>query len=140
MAAHAPSIGLVLAGLLLSCNASPPQPPPLPASSGTASGTATATSSGSSAGATASASGTAGDVSKGMVAYQANCTACHNSDPSQPGTLGPELKGSSRELILDRVTKAEYPAGYTPKRATHLMQPLPQLAGSVDDLTAYLNQ
>jgi hypothetical protein len=59
-------------------------------------------------------------------------------DPTLPGPLGPEVKGSPRDLIEARVLRAEYPVGYTPKRPTTLMQPLPQLAGNIDDLAAYL--
>jgi hypothetical protein len=36
------------------------------------------------------------------------------------------------------VVRGTYPPGYTPKRPSAIMQPMPNLAGSVDDLTAYL--
>jgi len=78
-------------------------------------------------------------VSRGRLIYETNCAACHNADPTQPGVLGPPIEGSSRILITDRVTSASYPPGYTPKRATHLMQRLPWLKPrDVDDLTAFL--
>ena len=75
---------------------------------------------------------------RGRDVYLANCTACHNADPSLPGPVGPEIKGSPRELIEARVMRAAYPPGYVPKRATTLMQPLPQLQDGIDDLAAYL--
>jgi mono/diheme cytochrome c family protein len=76
---------------------------------------------------------------RGRDVYIANCIACHNIDPALPGPVGPEIKGSSRELIEARVLRGAYPSGYAPKRATTLMQPLPQLSGSIDDLAAFLN-
>jgi mono/diheme cytochrome c family protein len=76
---------------------------------------------------------------RGRRVYLANCTACHNTDPALPGAIGPAVAGSQRELIEARVLRAEYPPGYTPKRPTHAMVALPHLAGSIDDLTAYLS-
>jgi len=77
-------------------------------------------------------------VERGRRAYLANCTVCHNTDPALPGSIGPAIAGSQRALIEARVLRAEYPPGYTPKRSTHAMVALPQLAGSIDDLAAYL--
>lgn len=75
---------------------------------------------------------------RGRQVYLAQCTACHASDPAQRGPLGPPVKGSSRELLEARVLRGTYPPGYTPKQNTSIMQPMPQLAGSIDDLAAYL--
>ena len=75
---------------------------------------------------------------RGKAVYAANCTACHNVDPSKAGSLGPELKGSTRELVEARVMRAEYPAGYTPKRTSKLMPALPKLSTDIDALAAYL--
>ena len=83
----------------------------------------------------------AGDGSpagRGRQVYLAQCTACHNSDPSKNGPLGPAVKGSSRELLEARVLRAAYPPGYKPKRGTAIMQPMPQLVSALDDLAAYL--
>jgi mono/diheme cytochrome c family protein len=81
----------------------------------------------------------AADSAKGRQVYVAQCVACHNSDPSKDGTLGPALKGSSRELLEARVLRAAYPPGYKPKRDSKVMPARPDLAGSVSDLAAYLN-
>ncbi len=75
---------------------------------------------------------------QGRTVYQANCTACHNSDPNKVGTVGPAVAGSSRALLEARIVRGEYPPGYTPKRETHAMAAMPHLAGDVDALTAYL--
>ena len=69
-----------------------------------------------------------------------NCVACHASDPAKDGPLGPAVAGSPRELVEARVLRAEYPAGYTPKRPSKVMPPRPDLAPSVHDLAAYLSQ
>jgi mono/diheme cytochrome c family protein len=78
------------------------------------------------------------EAERGRQAYVANCTSCHSSDPAQNGPLGPAVKGSSRQLLEARVLRGTYPSGYTPKRPSAVMQPMPHLAGSLDDLAAYL--
>src|SRR5688500_2470084 len=77
-------------------------------------------------------------VTRGRKAYIGTCIACHNIDPTVDGALGPAIKGSSRALIESKVMRNEYPAGYTPKRATKTMVPLPQMAPAIDDLAAFL--
>ncbi len=79
-------------------------------------------------------------VERGRVVYQINCIACHNPDPAQIGSLGPEITSSSRDLLEKRIIYGEYPEGYTPKRDSTLMIPLPHLETELDALTAYLNQ
>ena len=78
------------------------------------------------------------EAKRGRSVYLGNCIACHNIDPGKVGGLGPEVKGSSRELLEARVVTATYPPGYTPKRPSTVMQPLPKLAGDIDALAAYL--
>lgn len=77
-------------------------------------------------------------VERGRTVYLAQCTACHATDPGQVGPAGPPVKGASRELLEARLLRAGYPPGYTPKRASHLMPPLPQVAPSIPDLAAFL--
>jgi mono/diheme cytochrome c family protein len=77
--------------------------------------------------------------SSGKAVYMSNCIACHNPDPRQPGSVGPDIAFSSLELVTARVTKAEYPAGYKPKRESHMMPPLTHLEKDVPALHAYLN-
>jgi mono/diheme cytochrome c family protein len=78
-------------------------------------------------------------ASRGRAVYMANCIACHNMDPKLDGALGPAVEGSSRELLEERVLRAAYPAGYTPKRDSRTMIALPHLSNEIDSLTAYLN-
>lgn len=78
------------------------------------------------------------EAERGRQIYLAQCTSCHSSDPVQNGPLGPAVKGSSRELLEARLLRGTYPPGYTRKRPSAVMQPMPHLAGSLDDLAAYL--
>ena len=78
-------------------------------------------------------------LSKGKAVYQAHCIACHNSNPKMAGAVGPEIWGSSQELIQARVIHGTYPKDYTPKRKTKLMVPLPQLESDLAALHTYLN-
>jgi len=68
----------------------------------------------------------------------AHCVVCHNPDPTKTGGAGPEIAGASRELLEARVVDGTYPPGYTPKRTTKAMTPLPFLAPRIDDLAAFL--
>jgi mono/diheme cytochrome c family protein len=81
---------------------------------------------------------TGGDPVKGRKIYELNCIACHTADPGHDGALGPAVAGASRELLEERILRGSYPAGYTPKRGTRNMAPLPHLAPVIPDLAAYL--
>ena len=76
---------------------------------------------------------------RGKSVYMANCIACHNTNPSLQGGLGPEVAGSSLPLLESRILRAEYPAGYKPKRTTRAMAALPQLKADLPALHAFLN-
>ncbi len=75
---------------------------------------------------------------KGWQVYQAYCTSCHASNPARDGPVGPAVKGASRELLETRVLRGTYPPGYTPKRQSSVMQPMPNLAADIPDLAAFL--
>lgn len=75
---------------------------------------------------------------RGRQVYLSQCMACHAMDPSQPGPVGPPIKGSSRELLETKVLRGTYPAGYRPKRPTSVMPPQPQVAGDIAVLAEYL--
>jgi mono/diheme cytochrome c family protein len=77
-------------------------------------------------------------VERGRVMYLTNCVVCHNTDPNLPGSQGPPIAGSSRELVDARVLHLAYPPGYTPKRTTHAMRAIPTLAPEIDNIAAYL--
>ncbi len=70
--------------------------------------------------------------------YVSNCSACHNPDPGLPGSLGPEVAGSSRALLEAKLLRNSYPEGYKPKRDSRVMMALPYLKGEIGSLAAYL--
>ena len=78
------------------------------------------------------------DVAKGKLIYGNVCATCHGADPSQDGTLGPAIADSSQELMEAKVLHGEYPPGYTPKRGSRQMPPLPYLKDNLADITAFL--
>ena len=78
------------------------------------------------------------DWKRGRAVYVANCTACHNNDPSKDGPIGPANKGSSKELIEARVLSTSYPPGYKPKRPTKIMPQFPFLKDEIPYLAEYL--
>ena len=85
-----------------------------------------------------SESGLSPSAERGRQVYLAQCTACHNADPAQPGSVGPPVKGSSRALLEAKVLHGTYPPGYTPKRPTKVMVPLPTVAPDIAALADYL--
>lgn len=78
-------------------------------------------------------------LSRGKAVYMSNCIACHNSNPKLNGSQGPDVYGSSKELLAARILHAKYPEGYKPKRESAIMPALPHLASDIDALTAFLN-
>ena len=78
-------------------------------------------------------------IAKGKSVYGSVCIACHNMDPNQAGAIGPDLAGTTLELLQTKVLKNEYPSGYTPKRDTSNMVPLPHLEPDLPALAAYLD-
>lgn len=75
---------------------------------------------------------------RGRQVYLARCASCHASEPANPGAVGPAVKGASRELLEAKVLRGEYPPGYTPKRRTTVMPPMPALAPDISALSDYL--
>jgi mono/diheme cytochrome c family protein len=75
---------------------------------------------------------------RGEKVYKQVCATCHGASPTEAGTVGPAIAGSSAELIEAKLVHNDYPPGYEPKRNTKLMVPMPHLAGAVPDLAAYL--
>jgi mono/diheme cytochrome c family protein len=78
------------------------------------------------------------DPQRGRRIYLANCTACHNADPSLEGSAGPPIKGSSRELLEAKVLRSTYPPGYTPKRKSSAMPSYGHVRPAIADLASYL--
>jgi mono/diheme cytochrome c family protein len=79
------------------------------------------------------------EVAAGRAIYMSHCIACHSTDPSRDGSLGPAIKGSALELVQARVLRGEYPPGYTPKRTTKIMVRLPLTEEDVARVHKFLN-
>ena len=77
-------------------------------------------------------------VEAGRSVYLGNCIACHNLDPKQDGALGPAVSGASLELLEARLLRGGYPEGYTPKRTSRVMVPLPHLKPVLPELAVFL--
>lgn len=78
-------------------------------------------------------------VDKGRAVYLSNCIACHNPDPTLNGAIGPNVHGSSIELLEARILHARYPDGYKPKRETAQMPAFPELKNEIPAIHAFLN-
>ncbi len=77
--------------------------------------------------------------SRGKSIYAGNCISCHNPNPKLAGTVGPEIFGSSIELLQARLLKGTYPEGYRPKRPGAGMPIFPHLVDEITSLHAFLN-
>ena len=77
-------------------------------------------------------------VARGEKIYRNVCVVCHNADPNQADSLGPEIASASRELLEAKLLRGEYPAGYTPKRNTQQMSRFEYLEPNLDDIAAFL--
>ena len=78
------------------------------------------------------------EAERGRQIYLAQCIACHATDPSRAGPVGPPVKGSSRELLEAKLLRGTYPPGYRPRRPTSVMPPQPALAKDIPALAEYL--
>ena len=76
----------------------------------------------------------------GKAVYQSVCTTCHNSDPAKVGGVGPDVAGSSMEVLRAKVLWGAYPLGYKPKRKTHIMPMMHNLSKEIEAIHAYLNK
>lgn len=75
----------------------------------------------------------------GKDIYTAKCIRCHNADPRKSGSVGPDLAGSSLELITLKTQKRQYPKGYTPKRKTKIMPIIKLTEAELKALHSYIN-
>ena len=77
-------------------------------------------------------------ASRGEKIYRNACVTCHGDDPNEEGSIGPAIAGASVELVHAKVVHGKYPPGYTPKRGSQQMPPLPYLEDHVPAIAAYL--
>ena len=79
------------------------------------------------------------DPEKGKVVYYANCISCHNYNPKKPGSIGPQIYRSSKELLSNKINFGKYPKNYKPIMSTNIMPLLPHLDKEISNLHAFLN-
>ncbi len=80
-----------------------------------------------------------GDPAKGKAIYYLNCISCHNLDPKKQGSIGPQIYGSSKELLSKKILFGKYPKNYKPKRSGGAMPIQPHLDKEIANLHAFLN-
>ena len=78
-------------------------------------------------------------LARGKALYIAECIVCHNLNPKMAGATGPEIYGSSLELVTARILTLGYPPGYKPKRDTELMPEFDHLEEDIPAIHAFLN-
>ena len=79
------------------------------------------------------------DHKKGQALYSANCISCHNYNPKKPGSIGPQIYRSSKELLSNKINFGIYPKNYKPKRSTKMMPLQPHSDKEIANLHAFLN-
>ena len=80
-----------------------------------------------------------GDPARGKAIYNLNCISCHNLDPKKQGSTGPQIYGSSKELLSKKILFGKYPKNYRPKRSGGAMPIMPNLDKEITNLHAFLN-
>lgn len=82
------------------------------------------------------------DIEKGKRLFMANCLQCHNRDPNVRGSIGPEVVDAPLEVMTSKIMTGKYPdklpEGFTPKRKTRAMRPIPKLKNDIPDIWAYV--
>ncbi len=80
-------------------------------------------------------------LARAKSVYNANCAVCHGIDPHllKDGNVGPNVFGSSEELLRSKMLLGVYPQGYTPKKAGGGMPKFPHLEKEISGLSIYLN-
>lgn len=80
-------------------------------------------------------------ISRAKSVYNANCASCHGVDPHllKAGSVGPNIFGSSEDLLRSKMLLGVYPEGYSPKKAGGGMPKFPHLEKEISGLSLYLN-
>ena len=79
------------------------------------------------------------DIEKGRMVYFANCVSCHNNNPKKPGSIGPEVYGTSIDVLAQKIVFGKYPENYSPKRTSKIMPLMPHLKKEISNLHAFIN-
>lgn len=79
------------------------------------------------------------DASFGRKVYRSRCISCHHTDPRKKGSVGPELHGSSLELVTLKTQQRKYPEGYKPKRKTRIMPIIKLTESELNGIYKFVN-
>lgn len=77
-------------------------------------------------------------LAEGKRLYVLNCIRCHNSDPTKPGVIGPDLYTTPSDVFRTKVPTGTYPSGYKSKRRTKVMPRFPSLKDKTDLIYNYI--
>lgn len=80
-----------------------------------------------------------GYAQTGKSLYMNRCCSCHNVNPTKIGAIGPDLAGSSLELITLKTQKKEYPKNYIPKRKTKVMPIIKLTDAQIKNIYEYIS-
>lgn len=75
---------------------------------------------------------------EGKRLYVLHCTRCHNPNPHNNGTVGPELYTTPLSVFRTKVPTGTYPSGYKSKRRTKAMPRFPSLTTKTDLIYNYI--
>jgi len=75
---------------------------------------------------------------EGKRLYVLHCTRCHNANPRNAGSIGPELYTTPSNVFRTKVPTGTYPSGYTPKRRTKIMPKFKGLTNKTDLIYNYV--
>lgn len=82
------------------------------------------------------------DIERGQHIYLKVCIQCHNKDPNQVGSVGPQVVDAPLEVMTAKVMTGKYPdplpAGFIPKRSTKNMRALPQYQDEIPNIWAWV--
>lgn len=74
----------------------------------------------------------------GKAIYTQQCVKCHNANPNNVGSLGPDLVSTPKDALQSKVLHGTYPEGYKPKRRSKLMPKFPQYVNDIESLHQYI--
>ncbi len=81
-------------------------------------------------------------IEKGRRVYVANCLRCHNIDPNETGSMGPQIVDAPYEVMYSKIMTGKYPdplpVGFVPKRTSRVMKPMQGLKVDIPAIFEYV--
>lgn len=72
----------------------------------------------------------------GQTLFADNCLSCHGERGA--GAFGPNIQGSSVELVTAKTQRGTYPKGYKPKHDTNYMPVIKLTEAEIKSIVEYL--